>query len=101
MVKNLRAAAKFLLILKKCGHKVPALSPQPKDEVDTYMRKSMSWIRYLYSTETNIGDEIDRRIDNLKLADKLEGNEFDWEEFEQNKKEFEQLEEDFEVNLDG
>lgn len=99
--KEFESCGEVFAYLEKSGHKVPQLDPQPKDEVDTYMKKSMSWLRYLYTTETNISEEIDRRIENLKIADQLEGNEFDWENFERDKKEFEKLEEDFEVNLDG
>lgn len=99
--KEFESVGEVFAYLEKLGHKVPRLDPYPKDEVDTYMNKTMMWLRYLYSTETNIGEEIDRRIENLKIADKLEGNDYDWNSYEAAEKEFEKTEEEFEVNLDG
>ena len=52
-----------------------------RDEVDNTEKNIKNWIRYLYVNETGIAEEIEQRINNLKVAAELEGEVFDENEF--------------------
>lgn len=52
-----------------------------RDEVDNIEKNVKNWLRYLYVNENGIGEEIEQRIQNLKIAAELEGEEFDEKEF--------------------
>lgn len=72
-----------------------------RDEVDFCMKNMMNYLRYLYVNETGVAEEIEHRIENLKIAAELEGNTFDERELrkfirEQSEKDDEE-DEDFRV----
>lgn len=69
--------------LEKLGYKANYYSGAVKDEVDKTMKDIQYWTRYLYINETGIADEINERIENLKVADRLANSGFDWGEYEQ------------------
>lgn len=69
--------------LEKLGYKVNYYDGAVKDEVDKTMKDIQYWTRYLYINETGIADEINERIENLKISDKLTNSGFDWGEYEE------------------
>lgn len=44
----------------------------PRDTVDLVMKDMQSWVRTLYKNESSIAEDVDRRINALKIADELE-----------------------------
>lgn len=68
--------------LEKLGYKANYYDGAVNDEVDKTMKDIGYWLRYLYINETNVGTEIEERINNLKTADKLTGEDFDWGEYQ-------------------
>lgn len=75
-----------------------------RDIVDETMKNIQMFNQRLYTNETGIGDEIERRINSLKTAKELEdyydiGGEYDLEEYE-NEGFDELMNDNFEVNLD-
>jgi len=44
----------------------------PRDQVDLVMKDTQLWLRNLYKNETGIGEDVDRRIEALKIADEME-----------------------------
>ena len=44
----------------------------PKDQVDLVMKDTQNWLRQLYKNETGIAEDIQRRIEALKVADEME-----------------------------
>ena len=69
--------------LEKLGYKVHYYDGATRDEVDKTMKDIQYWTRYLYINETGVADEINERIENLKVADRLTNSGFDWGEYEQ------------------
>ena len=89
--------------LEKRGWKNDYYDDTTRDEIDFSIKDIKMWIRYLYVNETGIGEEIEQRIQNLKISDKISGNVFDEKEFrnymnEQGNIDFE--EEKFEVDIE-
>lgn len=71
-----------------------------RDEVDNTEKNIKNWLRYLYVNETGIAEEIEQRINNLKVAAELEGEEFDEGEFRQYLSEEDaDLKEDFKIDI--
>lgn len=73
-----------------------------RDEVDYSMKDIKYWLQYLYVNETGVADEIDHRIEQLKIAASLSGTKFDEEEFRNYMKEQGQIhmeEDEFEVDI--
>lgn len=68
--------------LEKLGFKAKYYSGAVKDEVDKSMRDVAYWARYFYINEPGIAEEIEERIQNLKVADELTNSGFDWGEYE-------------------
>lgn len=54
-----------------------------KDEVDNTMKNIQSYVRKLYINESGISEEVDRKIEQLKVAKELEKNSFDYD-FDEN-----------------
>ena len=54
-----------------------------RDEVDKTEQNLKNWVKYLYVNENGIGEEIEQRIHNLKVAAELEGDTFDEDAFRQ------------------
>ena len=60
------------------------------------------WTQYLYVNENGIADEIEQRIQNLKISAELSGSQFDEKIFRDYIKEQEQApleEEDFKIDI--
>lgn len=63
--------------LEKTGWQNKYYDGAVRDEVDNTEKNIKNWVRYLYVNETGIAEEIEQRINNLKVAAELEGEEFD------------------------
>jgi hypothetical protein len=71
-----------------------------RDEVDNTEKNIKNWIRYLYVNETGIAEEIEQRINNLKVAAELEGEVFDESEFRDYiDNETQDIKEDFKIDI--
>lgn len=71
-----------------------------RDEVDNTEKNIKNWIRYLYVNETGIAEEIEQRINNLKVAAELEGEVFDESEFrDYMDNETQDIKEDFKIDI--
>lgn len=65
-----------------------------RDEVDKTLKDIKNWTKYLYVNENGLSEEIEQRINNLKVAAELEDETFDEKDFrkfmaEENSEEFE------------
>ena len=63
--------------LEKTGWQNKYYDGAVRDEVDNTEKNIKNWVRYLYINETGIAEEIEQRINNLKVAAELEGEKFD------------------------
>ena len=63
--------------LEKTGWQNQYYDGAVRDEVDNTEKNIKNCIRCLYVSETGIAEEIEQRINNLKVAAELEGEEFD------------------------
>lgn len=71
-----------------------------RDEVDNTEKNMKNWVRYLYVNETGIAEEIEQRINNLKVAAELEGEVFNEDEFKQYlSEESQDIKEDFQIDI--
>lgn len=86
--------------LEKTGFK-PKIYKAVRDEVDQTEKNMQNFIRYLYVNETGIAEEIESRIQNLKIAAELEEEEFNEKEFREYMEEESQkkLEEEFKIEI--
>ena len=81
--KNVKDANEFdsfgevYAYLEKAGWQNKYYDGAVRDEVDNTEKNIKNWVRYLYINETGIAEEIEQRINNLKVAAELEGEEFD------------------------
>ena len=81
--KNVKDANEFdsfgevYAYLEKTGWQNKYYDDAVRDEVDNTEKNIKNWIRYLYINETGIAEEIEQRINNLKVAAELEGEKFD------------------------
>ena len=81
--KNVKDANEFdsfgevYAYLEKAGWQNKYYDGAVRDEVDNTEKNIKNWIRYLYINETGIAEEIEQRINNLKVAAELEGEKFD------------------------
>ena len=81
--KNVKDANEFdsfgevYAYLEKTGWQNKYYDGAVRDEVDNTEKNIKNWVRYLYINETGIAEEIEQRINNLKVAAELEGEEFD------------------------
>lgn len=67
--------------LEKKGWKNEYYDDTTRDEIDFTIKDIKNWLRYLYVNETGVAEEIEQRIENLKISDALSGNQFNEEEF--------------------
>lgn len=67
--------------LEKRGWKNQYYDDTTRDEIDFSLKDIKMWLRYLYVNETGISEEIEQRIENLKLSDQISGNKFDEQAF--------------------
>lgn len=105
--KNVKDANEFdsfgevFAYLEKTGWTNTYYDGAVRDEVDNTEKNIKNWLRYLYVNETGIAEEINERIENLKVAAELTDENFDEKEFRQYMDEEEVLEkEDFKIDLD-
>ncbi len=81
--KNVKDANEFdsfgevYAYLEKTGWQNKYYDGAVRDEVDNTEKNIKNWVRYLYINETGIAEEIEQRINNLKVAAELEGEKFD------------------------
>lgn len=52
-----------------------------RDEADYTAKDIKLWLQYLYVNETGVAEEIEQRIENLKISAQLQGKNFDENEF--------------------
>lgn len=85
--------------LEKTGWVNPYYKGAIKDEVDQTMHNMQNFGRYLYTHETGVAEEINERIENLRIAAELEGEEFNKTDFENYTVDLDAIDqqEDFEV----
>lgn len=85
--------------LEKTGFAPQYYRDAPKDEVDLVQKNIQLWNQSLYVGETGIAEEIEERINNLKIAAQLQGKDFNEQELrdymELKDNEEEENEEDF------
>lgn len=105
--KNVKEANEFdsfgevFAYLEKTGTELPYYDGVVRDEVDYTMKNMKNWLRYLYTNETGIAEEIERRIENLKVAAELEDEDFDEMDFRRFQKEVEdETDEDEEFKIE-
>lgn len=104
--KNVKDANEFdsfgevYAYLEKTGWQNKYYDGAVRDEVDNTEKNIKNWIRYLYINETGIAEEIEQRINNLKIAAELEGEEFNESEFRDYlKNETQDIKEDFKIDI--
>ncbi len=51
---------------------------ETRDEVDNTMKNVQAYVRKLYVNESGIGEEVERKIEQLKVAESLEKESFDY-----------------------
>lgn len=104
--KNVKEANEFdsfgevFAYMEKTGTVLPYYDNVVKDEVDYTIKNIKNWLKYLYVNETGVGDEIDERIKNLKLAAELEDDEFDEQDFRRYMKSVDEDDEEEEFRID-
>lgn len=107
--KNVKEANEFdsmgevFAYMEQTGTKLPYYDDVVRDEVDYSMKNMMNYLRYLYTNETGVAEEIEHRIENLRVAAQLEGETFDEAEFRKFQRQYEEDEEeqeDFRVELE-
>ena len=73
-----------------------------RDEADFTIKDIKYWLQYLYVNETGVAEEIETRINQLKIAAQLSGNTFDENEFKEYMREQGSNvieEEEFQINI--
>ena len=104
--KNVKDANEFdsfgevYAYLEKTGWQNKYYDGAVRDEVDNTEKNIKNWVRYLYVNETGIAEEIEQRINNLKVAAELEGEEFDEAGFRDYlNSETQDIKEDFKIDI--
>ena len=103
--KNVKEANEFdsfgevFAYLEKAGWMNKYYDGAVRDEVDNTEKNIKNWLRYLYVNESGVAEEIEERINNLKVAAELEDEEFDENEFRQYMDEQNIEQEDFKIEL--
>lgn len=69
---NFESVGEVFAYLEATGWINPFFNGVPKDIVDRTIQNIQNSNRQLYLGETNIGEEINKRIENLQIADQLE-----------------------------
>lgn len=87
--------------LEKKGIKIDYYDGAVRDEADFALKDIKMWNQYLYVNETGVAEEIEQRIENLKVAAQLQGINFNEQELRNYIKEqgSAPLEEEFEVEI--
>lgn len=68
------SAGEIFAYLEKTGWQNQYYDDVTRDVVDKTIKNMQSWLRYLYTNETNIAEDIQQRIDALKLAKDIEND---------------------------
>lgn len=104
--KNVKDANEFdsfgevYAYLEKTGWQNKYYDGAVRDEVDNTEKNIKNWNRYLYVNETGIAEEVEQRINNLKVAAELEGEKFDEIEFRDYlSSETQDIKEDFKIDI--
>lgn len=103
--KNVKEANEFdsfgevFAYLEKTGWMNKYYDGAVRDEVDNTEKNIKNWLRYLYVNESGVAEEIEERINNLKVAAELEDEEFNESEFRQYMDEQSIEQEDFKIEL--
>lgn len=103
--KNVKEANEFdsfgevFAYLEKVGWMNKYYDGAVRDEVDNTEKNIKNWLRYLYVNESGVAEEIEERINNLKVAAELEDEEFNESEFRQYMDEQSIEQEDFKIEL--
>lgn len=103
--KNVKEANEFdsfgevFAYLEKTGWMNKYYDGAVRDEVDNTEKNIKNWLRYLYVNESGVAEEIEERINNLKVAAELEDEEFNENEFRQYMDEQNIEQEDFKIEL--
>lgn len=105
--KNVKDANEFdsfgevYAYLEKTGWVNKYYDQAVRDEVDNTEKNIKNWLRYLYVNETGIAEEIEERINNLRVAAELTGEEFNEKDFRDYlNDEDADIKEDFKIDLD-
>ena len=67
--------------LEKVGVKIDYYDEEIRDEADFALKDIKMWNQALYVGETGVAEEIEQRIENLKVAAQLSGTNFNEKEF--------------------
>lgn len=107
--KNVKDAEEFSSFaevgayLEKTGWQPQYYDNVVRDEVDFVQKNIQLWNQYLYVGETGVAEEIEQRIEQLKVAAQLEGEDFNESELRRYMKEQDELEdedlEDFKIQI--
>ena len=104
--KNVKDANEFdsfgevFAYLEKTGWQNQYYDGAVRDEVDNTEKNIKNWLRYLYVNETGVAEEIEERINNLRIAAELTGEEFKEKEFRDYlNEETADLKEDFKIEI--
>lgn len=105
--KNAKDAGEFdsvgeiFAYLEKTGWTNQYYNDAARDEVDHTEKNIKNWLRYLYVNESGIGEEVNERINNLKIASELEEIEFDEKEFRNymDKEDDDAFKEEFKIDI--
>lgn len=78
--KNIKNACDFdsvgelFMYCERKGWENAFYDDTPRDTVDLVMKDVQSWTRNLYKNETGIAEDVERRINALKMADEMEAS---------------------------
>lgn len=78
---ELNSAGELFSYLEKKGIKIDYYDEEIRDEADFTLKDIKLWNQYLYVNETGVAEQIEQRIQNLKMAAQLSGNDFNEKEF--------------------
>lgn len=95
---EINSTGELMAYLEKQGFKPHYWHGEVNDEIDKQMKVILYWGRYMYINEDGITEEINERINNLKVADSITGEKFDWNEYKEFVDELPE-EEEFEVDI--
>lgn len=78
---ELNSSGELFAYLEKRGVKIDYYDEEVRDEADFALKDIKMWNQALYVGETGVAEEIEQRIENLKVAAQLSGINFDEKEF--------------------
>ena len=75
------SSGELFAYLEKIGVKIDYYDEEIRDEADFALKDIKMWNQALYVGETGVAEEIEQRIENLKVAAQLSGTNFNEKEF--------------------